>query len=125
MQLLAPAYVALHELHSVRIVLLCDLAQTQTAACHLALQHTCWDAAARYKHLDPYLYSRCCVQETFDVTGQLLWWIRWLLPSRARRRGDGIFYPTVYNSSQGSLITLSSQQRGSAEVLIQHGFSTC
>ena len=40
------------------------------------------------------------MQEVFDVTGHRLWWIRWVLPSRAKRRGDGIFFPTMYDSLQ-------------------------
>lgn len=40
------------------------------------------------------------IQEVFDVSGHRLWWIRWMLPSRAKRRGDGIFFPTMYDSLQ-------------------------
>lgn len=37
-------------------------------------------------------------QEVFDVSGHKMWWVIWLLPSRTKRRGDGIFFPTVYDS---------------------------
>ncbi|KAL0050134.1 hypothetical protein WJX82_004923 [Trebouxia sp. C0006] len=39
-------------------------------------------------------------QEVFDVSGHRLWWMRWMLPSSAKRRGDGIFFPTMYDSLQ-------------------------
>lgn len=49
-----------------------------------------------------------CLQEVFDVSGKRIWWIRWLLPSRAKRRGDGIFFPTLYDSLQVQPQELSS-----------------
>lgn len=39
-------------------------------------------------------------EEVFNVTGHRLWWLIWLLPSRAKQRGDGIFFPTIYDSMQ-------------------------
>lgn len=61
------------------------------------------------------------LQETFDVSGLRLWWIRWLLPARAKRRGDGIFFPTVYDQAAvPPQNTNLHRKRLSAEVLIQH-----
>lgn len=61
------------------------------------------------------------MQETFDVSGLRLWWLRWMLPSRARRQGDGIFFPTVYNQPavQYKQQNLHKKQP-SVEVLVQH-----
>ncbi len=61
--------------------------------------HQCCSVQA-YTFLTVTYHVFAGMQEVFDVSGHRLWWIRWVLPSRAKRRGDGIFFPTMYDSLQ-------------------------
>ncbi len=63
------------------------------------------------------------VQEVFDVSGHKLWWIRWMLPSRAKRRGDGIFFPTMYDSLQAmpQELDMTAWANQESEVLSHEG----
>ena len=60
------------------------------------------------------------LQEVFGVSGKRFWWIKWMLPSAAKQRGDGIFFPTMYDSLHAQpqeLSTTSWAPQNSVEVL--------
>lgn len=40
-------------------------------------------------------------QEAFDVHGRW-WWLTWMLPSNAPKRGNGVVLPTIYHEHEGS-----------------------